>query len=259
MKEYFSHDYNARSDEKMIKLIMDEGYAGYGVYWALIEMIHENKGYIHNDYKRIAFALHTECERIKDVIELYDLFVIKDGKISNTRVLYNLIKRSEKSEKAKNSAKKRWDSSTKNANAMRTQCDSNAIKVKESKLKERKEKNIKEVSKDTHVKRFDAPDESEKILQIWNNFAQENNLSQIIKLSDKRKSALLARSKEKEFDLQSVLDQIENSDFLLGKNKDWKVSFDFVFCSTNNYLKILEGKYQNKNSKNEVKEWVYAS
>jgi len=34
---------------------------------------------------------------------------------------------------------------------------------------------------------------------------------------------------------------------LLGtNNKDWKADFDWVFCSPNNWLKIVEGKYKSK-------------
>jgi hypothetical protein len=43
MKEtyYFSHDYNARNDEKIIKLIQKEGWEAYGIYWAVVEKIYE--------------------------------------------------------------------------------------------------------------------------------------------------------------------------------------------------------------------------
>ena len=34
---YFSHDYNARNDIKIKKLIAKHGYLGYGIFWAIIE------------------------------------------------------------------------------------------------------------------------------------------------------------------------------------------------------------------------------
>jgi len=99
----------------------------------------------------------------------------------------------------------------------------------------------------------DIPEQQlEDIKNIWNEFAEYNNLSKIKKLSQKRKVAILQRKKEEEFDLQKILDCIEDSSFLLGKSKDgWKVDFDFVFGSANNYLKILEGNYKNKGGHNE--------
>jgi len=37
---------------------------------------------------------------------------------------------------------------------------------------------------------------------------------------------------------------------LLGRKTNWKADFDFIFCSKTNYLKILEGSYDNNvNSK----------
>ena len=94
--------------------------------------------------------------------------------------------------------------------------------------------------------------EDDKILSVWNSFAKPYNLTQVIKLTDKRKSALRQRKLEPEFNLEKIMMEIKESDFLKGKNKEgWKVDFDFVFCSKHNYIKILEGKYRNgTNSKN---------
>lgn len=84
----------------------------------------------------------------------------------------------------------------------------------------------------------------EEIKSKWNEFALENGLSQVIKLSSKRKSAVISRINEKEFDFDKILAEISVSDFCRGST-GWKVNFDFIFCSSNNYLKILEGRYRN--------------
>ena len=34
---YFSHDYNARNDEKIKRLIRKHGMQGYGVFWSIVE------------------------------------------------------------------------------------------------------------------------------------------------------------------------------------------------------------------------------
>ena len=39
---YFSHDSNARNDEKVLMLRAKHGWEGYGLYWALVEMMFEN-------------------------------------------------------------------------------------------------------------------------------------------------------------------------------------------------------------------------
>jgi hypothetical protein len=85
------------------------------------------------------------------------------------------------------------------------------------------------------------------IQNIWNQFADENGLAKIIKLSPGREKAVGARLKESDFNIYKILDKIKESDFCKGKNNhSWKIDFDFVFCSANNYLKILEGKYDNR-------------
>lgn len=87
----------------------------------------------------------------------------------------------------------------------------------------------------------------------WNHFAKNYGLSEVIKLSDKRKSGITSRLSEKEFKFMDILQEIRISDFLKGST-GWKVDFDFVFCSANNYLKILEGKYRNGNNQSNPKQ-----
>ena len=87
-----------------------------------------------------------------------------------------------------------------------------------------------------------------EVVEKWNEFAEKNNLQKISKLTNKRISSINHRLQENDFDLQKILEKISQSDFLLGKKSSWKVTFDFVFCSANNYIKILEGNYANTNT-----------
>ena len=43
-KEYFSHDYYTRNKTKMAYLISKEKMTGYGLFWVIIEMLHETSG-----------------------------------------------------------------------------------------------------------------------------------------------------------------------------------------------------------------------
>lgn len=92
----------------------------------------------------------------------------------------------------------------------------------------------------------------------WNQFASQSGLSSVIKLSKKRESGIRSRLSEQEFDLQKIFNEIKQSDFLRGST-GWRVDFDFVFCSTNNYLKILEGKYQNNGKPQNINRQTDAS
>jgi len=96
-------------------------------------------------------------------------------------------------------------------------------------------------------------DEDEDIVRHWNVFANKHNLPIIKRLSDKRRSHIKQRLKEKDFDFLGILKKILDSDFLVGKNdRGWKVDFDFIFGSNDNYIKILEGKYNGRERKKAI-------
>ena len=97
------------------------------------------------------------------------------------------------------------------------------------------------------------------IVAKWNSFAQEHGLARVgfIKPGTTRYQKLKARLKEKEFDFDAILKEIERSDFLKGASSNWRVSFDWIICP-NNYPKVLEGQYRSKfyNSQEELEAWA---
>ena len=122
---YFSHDSNAHEDEDITRMRAKHGWYGYGLYWAIIERLRDATDYkLKTDYKTLAFAMQTECERIKSVIEEFDLFVIEDGYFRSESLLRRMMLKEEKSQKARESANSRW----KKNKSMRTHSDRNAIK-----------------------------------------------------------------------------------------------------------------------------------
>jgi hypothetical protein len=138
---YFPHDANARQDEKILKLIKTSTWFAYGLYWAIIERLHEAGGWLEDDPETIAFGFSVEPENIRQIVHDFGLFVFKEGKFSSHRVLKNILNRKSKSQKGRENAMRRWKCD-RNAIAMPSQCDPNAIK--ERKGKERKGKEIKE-------------------------------------------------------------------------------------------------------------------
>lgn len=107
VKDYFSHDYHARSDLRGI--LKDYGLAGIGFYWCFVEILHENGGSVKEaDLESIAFELRADPELCQGVVRNYDLFTVKGGKVSSDRVRRNLKKRSEISEARRNAASARW-------------------------------------------------------------------------------------------------------------------------------------------------------
>lgn len=144
MKEntfYFSHDFNARSDIKIKKLIMKYGILGYGIYWCIIEDLYQNANALPLHYESIAYELRTSQEIIESIIKDFDLFVFDGENFGSLSVQRRIDERNSKSLKARESAFKRWNKSESNANALQTQSECNAIKeskVKESKIKKNK-------------------------------------------------------------------------------------------------------------------------
>ena len=135
---YFSHDSNAQHDPKILRMIKKRGWEAYGLYWGIVEKLREEDTHsLPTDYETLAFAMRIESELIKDIVESYDLFVVEDGLFYNLRLNKTMKRVREKSQKAKESARKRWDN---DANAMQTQYKRNAKKGKEKKGKERKRK-----------------------------------------------------------------------------------------------------------------------
>jgi hypothetical protein len=111
----------------------------------------------------------------------------------------------------------------------------------------------KEVTDIDKEKEEDIDKEEEEdislVLNRWNVFADKYKLTKVVKLTDKRKSGIKNRLTDKDFNLDHLFIKIEESDFLLGKNKQgWQVSFDWIFCTKDNWIKIMEGNYGRNNT-----------
>ena len=90
---------------------------------------------------------------------------------------------------------------------------------------------------------------------IWNNMAQKHNLAQIRltpgrekHISDKIRVRIKA---DPNFILnyKECIDKIPQCPFLLGDNeRDWRIDFDWLIKNNENYLKILDGNYDESKS-----------
>ena len=111
--------------------------------------------------------------------------------------------------------------------------------------------NIKKISANADIKesRIQNEIDFEKLCELWNQQMIDNNctIPQIQRITDRRKQAVLSRLRE--FSKDDILKVIENcarSDFLNGRNnRNFIASFDWAFLP-NNFIKILEGNYNNK-------------
>ena len=85
------------------------------------------------------------------------------------------------------------------------------------------------------------------IILYWN----EKMPFKIKTLSDTRRKKLNALLKKKDFDWKKIIDKMSVSDFLLGKVEsknfpNFRGDLDWLIKNDTNYIKVLEGKYDNK-------------
>lgn len=116
---YFSHDYNARNDEKILELRATYGAEGYGVFWMIIETMAENE---NTGLKRslmaglsLSYGIGKDklCQIIESCLSI-GLLYEKDGFLFSKRLFAHkelrLEKSAERSASGKLGAEKRWHS-----------------------------------------------------------------------------------------------------------------------------------------------------
>ena len=163
---YFSHDFNARQDEKIKRLIRKHKMQGYGIFWAIVEDLYNNANALETDYEGIAFDYHSDINTIKSIIQDFDLFVFEGTTFGSISIERRLNERNEKSAKASKSALYRWQKHRENANAMQTHSDSNAIK--ERKGKELNNNKEKKINFELFWNLYDKKEQKDSCLTKWN-------------------------------------------------------------------------------------------
>lgn len=281
---YFPHDFNARNDVRIVRLRMELGNKGVGVYWSIVEMLYEAGGKMKiADLNTVAFAINEEQAIVQKVVQQYDLFKFDDkffwndtiterlkaikkitasrsaaGKASGRRRLENKDKKADNQEYIENkNAQQNNNTCSTNAEQVFNRCSTSAEHEEEqtpNNIKEIKRKEIKENNKEDIVL---SPAETgdgggsvryKEILDYYNRACSSCNLVRCVKLTDRRKDAIRARVKE--FGLRHVfraIDIASQSAFMNGHNdRNWKADFDFVF-NANKMARILENKYTDNN------------
>lgn len=128
IKEYFSHDYFAREDPKFDDLLLDHGWAGYGLYWACVEILYEREGKIlKSSLQGLASRLGANYEVVQDIFTKYGLFLDDGESYYSESATERLEKRKEKSDKARRSVSARYG---RNADEERTNYERITIKGK---------------------------------------------------------------------------------------------------------------------------------
>ena len=91
------------------------------------------------------------------------------------------------------------------------------------------------------------------IVKYWNKFVKEHTLlHKVVHITEKRQIWLKQRYIKRHFreNIMLAIDKIANSKFLLGKvEKNFTVEFNFLIKDEENYIKILEGHYEDYEKK----------
>lgn len=100
---YFPHDMNAQNDPRCVSLWEDFGASGYGIYWALIEILHQEGGRLEKFpklfqglAKRFKVTDEALLKQVQALLNEYNLLEENDTHIWSDRVLRNIEERKKK-------------------------------------------------------------------------------------------------------------------------------------------------------------------
>jgi len=118
----------------------------------------------------------------------------------------------------------------------------------------------KELDKSNSMSDFSSPtskksNDFSKVADKWNELS-DLGLNKVTKINPTTNRGKMLKARLKEYSLDDVLKAIDNvkqSDFLLGNNnRGWMITFDW-FVKPNNFVKVLEGNYNNSKPTTEDK------
>jgi len=157
---YFSHDYNAANDTKILFLRHQLGMEGYGIYWYLIEQLANAGGKLPLDLVPVlAMQMHCTDVKVNGVLLNFDLFTIESGEFWSHRLQEHLQLRLKLSQSGKAGANNRW----KNGGAI-------GEAIGEGNAKERKGKEIKRninLIEDIQTFKGELGDEYDNFVMYW--------------------------------------------------------------------------------------------
>lgn len=262
---YFSHDVDMRNDLKIRGLRRKFGNDGYAVWCYLLEVLTDTEELCVN-FKEMADLLSADFDVEREVLTAIVGYCKQVGLLQSegdvifsarhreriTDVLDKARELSERrSQAGKRGMQKRWGKGNPDNEVITTDntviTNDNTVITNDNVEKESKGKETK--GEETKEKRVEYP--CDGVVRLWNEIC--TSLPKVMRLSDARREKVKARLKEWGGDKDKMLDnaralflRIERSDFLTGRSGKWKgASFDWIFDSRNNWIKVMEGNYDN--------------
>jgi len=167
---YFSHDFNAHNDVKILFLRQQLGMEGYGIYWYLIESLADAGGLLPlKIIPVLSMQMHTNEVKVLAVINEFDLFTVVDDQFLSARLNEHLNKvnniKQINSEKGKRSGEARRLTAVKQRLNSELTADEQR-KGKEIKEKESEKENKIDITKSNLFKQPVVPSKDE----VWEFF-----------------------------------------------------------------------------------------
>lgn len=206
--KWFSHDNNAMDDINVLRLRVKYGNDGYAVFFQFLELQAREEKAVALD-DAVALKLMLPLEKVTDIVQ--------------DAVRLGLFD------------KEHW----KSGHVYTAKLESRADNYSRRKKRMKEDESLKPGSK--------LAEWCQKIEVAWH----KTKLPKIANWSSLRKDKLSERLRNPYFQ-ENVLTAIEKmgaSSFCNGKNdRQWKATIDFLIANDNNFVKALEGKYDNRGS-----------
>jgi hypothetical protein len=135
-KNYIRHAVKATSDERVMRLLAEHRYAGYGVYWRLMEHLRQVGGRCPSDYRALSYTLREKASLIQSVVENFGLFIIEGDAFYSADLMNQMDSEKALSEKRRKAIGNRWNNEPQkgtddntNVIQMNNNCNTNVIQM----------------------------------------------------------------------------------------------------------------------------------
>jgi len=238
-----------RNNVKIKALRRRFSHKGYAVWCFILETLTDTD-FFEIDFNEVSQELlaadyDVTVEELREIVQYCELIgllqITPDNKIfsaAHQRRFSGLINKRERDrDRLQTLINKRKQSETEIIEAKTSENENSRGDNAYSKVKESKVKNILYPYQD--------------ISDCWNSICV--SLPKIAKLTEARKQKI--RSRLDEFGCkpeewlttaEALFRRVQASDFLTGRKSDWAASFDWLFDNGKNWVKVMEGNYDNK-------------
>ena len=226
-KFYFPHNFNARSDEKIKKIIRKHGAAAYGIYWFLVEDLYNNNNSIEADFQSLAREIGTKSKLLEYVVNQSGLFQVENGQISSLAVGKRIKEMNQRSDTYRVNAKSRYQKQVEkdcNSTAIAEQLHEKKLQLQSNSTQKDLQLQNQKTAIALHIKNSIVNNSKE---------IQPNTLESLIgeapEIQDGNSGGLVGEKNElSPSDVFTELPKVDSENTLVGMMmRVWKSKFDF--------------------------------